>query len=154
MDKIDTSAEAVERLAQAFSDCGSAQDDYVAALLRALAAERDEMNDLFERIRAADQRGIDRWRAEKPGRDLIRPDMADATVWLLDQLERAEAERDAAVAEAARMREALLAAAAQFDMYERSHRAKVGDPQAALKAETNRRMAEQMRAALAQEGGA
>jgi hypothetical protein len=102
-DTTDTSDEAVERLRTGletnpmlYATLGSAT--LAALLARAKAAEEEnaELNALFERIREADQRGIDRWRAEKPGRELVRPDMADATVWLLEQLERAEAERDEA----------------------------------------------------------
>jgi len=60
---------------------------------------------------------------------------------------RVTAERDAARAEAARLREAVTRAAAQFSYYEQQHRAK-GTADADAKADTNRDMAAMLRAAL------
>ena len=51
------------------------------------------------------------------------------------------------LAEAARLREAVTRAAAQFDYYEQQHRAK-GTSDADAKADTNRDMAAMLRAAL------
>lgn len=107
MSDVDTSAEAVERLATEL--CARWDDvwdflvcrEEAAATLRALLAERDELRASFDLRWKADMRAI-RLRREQDQDDdnLTWPDHADLVVWLL-------AERDRLAAEVARMREAL-----------------------------------------------
>lgn len=81
----------------------AAHPQAVLALLAALEraeAERDELQDVFDRSWNADMRAIKAWQAANPGNDLVWPDRTALVSWLL-------AERDAARAEAARLREAI-----------------------------------------------
>lgn len=56
--------------------------------LSSLRADRDDLQRCFDMHYAAEMRGIERWRAEKPEeRKLRSPDTSNFTVWLLDRLE-------------------------------------------------------------------
>lgn len=56
-----------------------------------------EIEAIFDMRWAADMRAIKRWQAAT-GRDLTWPDHADLVVWLLEQLDVAEAKINAAAA--------------------------------------------------------
>jgi hypothetical protein len=70
------------------------------ATVAALTAERDELQATFDAWWAAEMRGVAAWRAAHPGNDLVLPDTARFTVWLIE-------ERDA-------LREALTEVRHQF----------------------------------------
>ena len=60
----------------------------------ALAITMRELADfelVFQSIRAADARAVARWRAENDSRTRIFPDQEYLIVWLMEQLEKAEA---------------------------------------------------------------
>lgn len=71
-----------------------------AAEQRAERAEAEiaEMNKTFDLRWEADMEAIERWQKET-GRELTWPDRADLCVWLLEQLDRAEAAGTALLAE-------------------------------------------------------
>lgn len=96
---IDTSREAVERLSADILR-GNASTHRAAATLRALLAERDEIQATFDLRWQADMRAMKQWQAAHPGNELVWPDHADMVVWLLDQ-------RDAALRDLAAARKAL-----------------------------------------------
>ncbi len=52
--------------------------------------ERDEIQAVFDRMYAANIRGIEAWQAKHPGNDLVWPDHAKLVEWLLDQLSEAK----------------------------------------------------------------
>jgi hypothetical protein len=86
----DTSTEAVERLAaQATSEAWEVD---VAATLRAVAAERDELRAREQRRWDATQRGIKAWQDKHPDRARSWPDFADMVTWLLEERDRLAAE--------------------------------------------------------------
>ena len=72
--------------------------------------ERDESDATLELIMAANQRAVDRWRAQDPeGRKLTLPDLADHLVWTFEQLgtlQDVERDRDALRAKLDGVREA------------------------------------------------
>lgn len=92
MADIDTSREAVERLAGTLTGHhiygGSPLIAEVAATLRALLAERDDLQRTFELRWQADQRAIKAWQAAHPGRDLVWPNHADMVMWLMTEREK------------------------------------------------------------------
>lgn len=104
MTEIDTSKEAVERLAachaneaHAWRSDGAVHElavrhDTTAALLRAIAAERDESQATFDLRWKADMRAIKQWQAAHPGNDLVWPDHVDLVLWLAERDEAAQAE--------------------------------------------------------------
>lgn len=56
-------------------------------------SEAEDLQAIFDLRHSADMRAIAQWRAESPvERDLIMPDHADLCVWLLDKLDRADAD--------------------------------------------------------------
>ena len=81
-------------------------DNDVGAVAR-LLAERDEQERLFDAMWAADQRGVERWRAGHPERDLISPDRANLAAWLLERITDLEAGDVRLRADNARLHEAL-----------------------------------------------
>ena len=100
-----TSASWVAAMAASLEDdnCGPA-----ARLLRALLAERDGANALIDRMHEQDVLAIKQWQAAHPGNDLQWPGQTRLTAWLMGEAAKVQAERDAAQAEAARLREAWL----------------------------------------------
>lgn len=66
--------------------------------LIAAARERDDLQKTFDVRWDCDQRAIERWQ-EATGHKTVWPDGADLTVWLLTELEQAEAARDEALKE-------------------------------------------------------
>ncbi len=54
-------------------------------------SELEELRQLFELRWKADMRAVKRWQKARPGRSLKLPDHADLVVFLLDELEKAEA---------------------------------------------------------------
>lgn len=58
--------------------------------IAALTAELDEVRRVFRSQWDAQMRGVQRWRDEHPGNELVLPDHADLTEWFVEQL----AERD------------------------------------------------------------
>jgi len=79
---------------------GATWDDDVAAAdrIEALTAERDELQQVFDFQWRAHMRAVEMWRTANPGNDLVLPDSAKLTVWMLEQLKAARA--DAKEAEA------------------------------------------------------
>ena len=79
------------RVAQFFSRLSvDGGDDPIGALIAShagLAAQCDEMEQLFDLQHKADRRAVVRWRAANPGKDMVFPDRADLVVWLMGQLE-------------------------------------------------------------------
>lgn len=71
-----------------------AQGDRMAAKLNRLKAANDEHEALFNMQWDADQRAIKMWH-EAGGDELVWPDSADLTVWLLEQLRDANGEIEA-----------------------------------------------------------
>jgi len=95
-----------ERLREIFASAAAHEDDeaagkmvrdylgtedaltMLAARCRVLEADAADRQASFDLRWAAQQRAIDRWRAERPDvRELTRPDHADLLVWLLGRLE-------------------------------------------------------------------
>lgn len=85
-----------QRVAQFFFDAGLGGGDdpigFIIASHVSLAADRNEAREeasdlqaLFDRQWAADQRAIKRWQAAHPGNDFTWPDRADMVVWLMEQ---------------------------------------------------------------------
>lgn len=76
-----------------------ADRDALKAKLAEAEKERDESDATLELIMAANQRAVDRWRAQDPdGRKLTLPDLADHLVWTFEQLgtlQDVERDRDA-----------------------------------------------------------
>jgi hypothetical protein len=66
--------------------------------IEALTAERDELQQVFDFQWRAHMRAVEMWRTANPGNDLVLPDSAKLTVWMLEQLEAART--DAKEAEA------------------------------------------------------
>jgi hypothetical protein len=66
--------------------------------IQTLTAERDELQQVFDFQWRAHMRAVEMWRTANPGNDLVLPDSAKLTVWMLEQLEAARA--DAKEAEA------------------------------------------------------
>jgi hypothetical protein len=66
--------------------------------IEALTAERDELQQVFDFQWRAHMRAVEMWRTANPGNDLVLPDSAKLTVWMLEQLDAARA--DAKEAEA------------------------------------------------------
>lgn len=57
--------------------------------LRETLEEYDELEKLFDRIHAADIRGIVLWRERSPTeRELLQPDRAKLVLWLLEERDR------------------------------------------------------------------
>lgn len=54
-----------------------------------------ELTALFNLRWKADRRATKRWQEAHPGNDLVWPDHADMVVWLLEQLDEAEARAEA-----------------------------------------------------------
>lgn len=80
-----------------------AQQGYIegyAAGFDLVAAEKQELERIFDLQWEADMRAVEAWRAESPGRDLTLPDRSEMTRWLLSRALAAEAQVE-------RMREAL-----------------------------------------------
>lgn len=61
--------------------------------LEAMAGEVASLQNTFDLMWKADQRAIKLWQ-EATGKDHIWPDKAKTTLWLLERLEAAEADRD------------------------------------------------------------
>jgi hypothetical protein len=55
--------------------------------IEALIAERDEFQQVFDMQWKADMRAVEMWREAHPGNDLVLPDSAKLSVWLLDRVE-------------------------------------------------------------------
>jgi hypothetical protein len=64
----------------------------------------DDLEYTFQLRWQADQRAIKRWR-EATGRTLVQPDHVDLVIWLLEQIDRLEAENLDIKNELAHMRE-------------------------------------------------
>lgn len=64
-----------------------------AALARAEQAEAqlNEYKPLFDLMWSADMRGVEAWRAEHPGNDLVMPDRAKVAKWIVQKWQDAEA---------------------------------------------------------------
>lgn len=56
----------------------------------ALKTENKEYELVFDAQWAADQRAIKMWREANPGNDLVWPDGAKLSLWLMEQLEQAK----------------------------------------------------------------
>ncbi len=122
MSAVETSREAVDRLATRYERVGMRDDALVAATLRALLAEREALARTLEAKEAAAQDALQQAWAEREAlqervSDLGRAarifeSKADAAYVCerasLEALATSEAERDAARAEVARLREAIL----------------------------------------------
>jgi len=76
-----------------------------------LTAELDEFQALFDLIWKADMRATQMWQDANPGNDLVWPDGANLTLWLMGQVDKAEAEN-------ARLREALIWCSGSDDFQE------------------------------------
>jgi hypothetical protein len=63
-----------------------------AAIRTALDALQaaEELQSIFDREWEIDMKAVARWRAARPGRELMLPSRTNMVVWLLEQLERAE----------------------------------------------------------------
>jgi hypothetical protein len=69
--------------------------EYEAAdRIEALTAEVGELQEVFDFQWRANMRAVEIWRTANPGNDLVLPDSAKLTVWLLERTEALEAERD------------------------------------------------------------
>ena len=68
------------------------------ARTEALTTELSELQGVFDFQWRAHMRAVEMWRTANPGNDLVLPDSAKLTVWMLEQLEAARA--DAKEAEA------------------------------------------------------
>lgn len=73
------------KCADGFPGCGRADDALGCPELGA-AMERDDLQKAFDLFHDAQNRAVKRWREKHPGNELILPDMADLTEWLLDQI--------------------------------------------------------------------
>jgi DNA repair exonuclease SbcCD ATPase subunit len=71
---------------------------YAADRIEALTTELSELQEVFDFQWRAHMRAVEMWRTANPGNDLVLPDSAKLTVWMLEQLEAARA--DAKEAEA------------------------------------------------------
>jgi hypothetical protein len=60
--------------------------------IRNAMEERKDDDRLFNLLRKADMQAISRWQAANPGKELTWPDHADLVVWLLEQLEKKNAD--------------------------------------------------------------
>ena len=96
--------EVAERLARVLEREGFVES---AMTMRALLAERDGANALIDRMHEQDVLAIKQWQAAHPGNDLQWPGQIRLTAWLMGEAAKVQAERDAALAEVKRMREAL-----------------------------------------------
>jgi hypothetical protein len=70
----------------------------MADRIEALTSEVGELQEVFDFQWRAHMRAVEMWRTANPGNDLVLPDSAKLTVWMLEQLEAARA--DAKEAEA------------------------------------------------------
>lgn len=98
---LETSKEQHRRLAESHAHyVESAERDVkrivqLESELEAVKGERDELNQLFDVIHAADIRGIKMWQAESHvERELIHPDKAKMVCWLLEQNDKLREEND------------------------------------------------------------
>jgi hypothetical protein len=66
--------------------------------IEALTSEVGELQEVFDFQWRANMRAVEMWRTANPGNELVLPDSAKLTVWMLEQLEAARA--DAKEAEA------------------------------------------------------
>ena len=66
--------------------------------IKALTAEVAELQQVFDLHWRAQQRGVDNWRKETPGNDLVLPDSAELIFWMLERIDALTAERDKAYA--------------------------------------------------------
>lgn len=85
-----------------------------AAELEAAIARADELEATFELINAAQMRAIKMWQDANPGNDLVWPDGAELTLWLMDATDRIldlTTERDRLLAERRVVAEAVSVAA-------------------------------------------
>lgn len=64
--------------------------DQQRARIAELETEVEAHENRFDAFWSALQRGTDRWRAANPGNELVLPDMANLTTWLLDRVETLE----------------------------------------------------------------
>jgi len=55
--------------------------------IEALTAEVGELQEVFDFQWKANMRAVEMWRAANPGNDLVLPDSANLTVWLLERNE-------------------------------------------------------------------
>jgi hypothetical protein len=67
-------------------------DEQLVAINEALTAEVGELQEVFDFQWKANMRAVEMWRAANPGNDLVLPDSARLTVWLLDRNETLTAE--------------------------------------------------------------
>ena len=82
-----------------FADDGYADLSVAAAdRIEALTSEVGELQEVFDFQWRANMLAVEMWRTANPGNDLVLPDSAKLTVWMLEQLEAARA--DAKEAEA------------------------------------------------------
>ncbi len=58
--------------------------------LATLRAENAELQRTFDMNWDAQMRAVERWREANPGNELVLPDTADLTLWLLERAEPAE----------------------------------------------------------------
>jgi hypothetical protein len=68
--------------------CSAESPEIAQALLEALtaAADKQEIEQLFELQAEADRRAVAAWKAAHPDRPLTSPDRCDMVVWLMEQL--------------------------------------------------------------------
>jgi hypothetical protein len=68
--------------------CSAESPEIAQALVNALtaAAEKQEIEQLFELQAEADRRAVAAWKAAHPDRPLTSPDRCDMVVWLMEQL--------------------------------------------------------------------
>ena len=78
----------------------SASRTEAADRIEALTAERDELQQVFDIQWECDMRAIGMWQEAHPGNDLVRPDGAKLTVWLMEQNEALTEQLEAARADA------------------------------------------------------
>jgi hypothetical protein len=64
---------------------GDARD--AALRIEALTAEVGELQEVFDSQWRANMRAVEMWRAANPGNDLVLPDSARLTVWMLERIE-------------------------------------------------------------------
>lgn len=63
------------------------------ALLRELADQVDDYDQLFSMQYTADMRGVALWRAANPGNELVLPDQGKLIFWLLQEITRMQADQ-------------------------------------------------------------